>query len=428
MNLADLIYGYQKKVPAKGGNKRYINLDNAASTPPFKAVMELICREAEWYSSVHRGSGFKSKYSTAQYEASRQVIADFIGADLRHDTVIFTKNTTDSINKVAHYLPNIPGEYVIYSGMEHHSNELPWSQVPHICIGVKENGIDLDQLEQALRLESGRVKLLAVTGASNVTGHTPPIHTLAELAHQAGAKILVDGAQLIPHRQINLFPPSDPRHIDFLAFSGHKIYAPFGAGVLIAPRSLFQKNPPSQVGGGTIIGIGPEGIIWAEAPDVEEAGSPNILGAMAIAESCRVIQRIGWDPITRHETELLEYALKCLEELPELEIYNREKQNRVGVISFNIRGIPHAIVAQHLAERGIGVRSGCFCARGYVQSLLGLSAKEIQILLYRVLKGDIGHETMPGMVRLSFGCYNQISEVDILILALKELITDCTKI
>jgi cysteine desulfurase / selenocysteine lyase len=419
MYFSDLIYGYEKKVPTSGGFKRYINLDNAASTPPFKGVMEHIAKEAEWYSSVHRGKGYKSRYSTEKYEAARMIIGDFIGADLQHDAIIFTKNTTDSINKLSHYLPSLPGEIIIFTKIEHHSNELPWLKGKTICIGLKNGEIDFGELEQVLRINRGHIKLLAVSGGSNVTGYTPPIYTLAEMAHRAGAKILVDGAQLVPHRPVKLYPAADPRHLDFLAFSGHKMYAPFGIGVLVGPKEVFANKPPSQVGGGTIKGIGPSGILWVEPPEVEEAGSPNVLGALALAKASQILEQIGWEALIKHETALLSYTLKKLQQIPNLTVYQGDSAHRIGVISFNIQGIDHSTVAEYLAEiKGIGVRSGCFCARGFVQSLLQLSPYEIKAFQDRIL---INTQSQPGMVRISFGCYNSFSEVDCLIDALQEL-------
>ena len=419
MDFSDLIYGYEEKVPTESGFKRYINLDNAASTPPFKGVMDHLLEEALWYSSIHRGSGFKSLHSTKQYESSREIIADFIGANLNHDIIIFTKNTTDSINKLSHYLSALPGEMVVFTKLEHHSNELPWLKAKTICIGLKNGVLDLGELEQVLKVNQGRIKLLAVSGASNVTGYMPPIYTLAEMAHHAGAKIIVDGAQLVPHRPVKIYDSNDPRHIDFLAFSGHKMYAPFGAGVLIGPRKIFCKKPPSQVGGGTVKGIGPAGIIWANPPETEEAGSPNVLGALALAKASQILQKIGWDRLVQHESSLLVSALSKIKKIPNITIYEAPYERQIGVISFNIRGIHHSVVAQYLAERkGIGVRSGCFCARSYVQSLLKLNPSELKATQEKLSMGI--EDSTPGMVRISFGCYNNIKEVDCLIEALEE--------
>jgi selenocysteine lyase/cysteine desulfurase len=288
-------------------------------------------------------------------------------------------------------------------------------------VNLQGDEIDLNALEHFLNSSEKKIKLLAVSGASNVTGYTPPVHTLAEMAHRVGAKILVDGAQLIPHRPVQLYSPDDPRHLDFLAFSGHKMYAPFGAGVLIGPRRLFADGPPSQVGGGTVKGIGPAGFIWTDPPDIEEAGSPNVLGALAVAEAAQILRRLGWEQIIRHEQQLLSYTFDQLHRIPGIIIYNRNRglQNRVGVISFNLQGIHHYQLAKTLADEwGIGVRNGCFCARGYVQKLLNLNPAQTNS---NPAPRPISDPSTPGMVRISFGCYNQLEEVDVLIKALREI-------
>jgi cysteine desulfurase/selenocysteine lyase len=420
----NLIYGHSQEVPTRRGPTPYINFDNAASTPPFTRVMEALCREARWYASVHRGAGYKSQYSTQLYEAARQSVGKFVGVDFDHDVVIFTKNTTDSLNKLSHYLPFLSGEQVVYTGVEHHSNELPWASKDSYCIGLDGYQINLAETESYFQANAGRIKLLAVSGASNVTGYIPPIYTLAEIAHRAGAKILVDAAQLAAHHPIDVLPPSDPRHLDFVAFSAHKMYAPFGVGVLIGPREIFRHTPPSQVGGGTVQGIGPAGVVWSEPPDVEEAGSPNVLGAVALAEALKVFREIGWDSIIENEKILIRRTLEILRELPDVTLYNPDPDNRVGVISFNVAGHHHLEVAQYLAEEwGIGVRSGCFCARSYVQRLLNLTPTAI----YSAQKKIINHQPqlVPGLVRVSFGCYNQLHEVEKLAQALAEFQSRC---
>lgn len=419
LNYTDLIFGYDKKVPTQEGYKNYVNFDNAASTPPFKAVIHHLLKEAEWYSSIHRGTGYKSRYSTDKYEEARLITGRFVGADPDHDVVIFTKNTTDSIHKVSHYLNNLPGDIVVYTRIEHHSNELPWKKFASFCLDLRDGELDLDRLERFFQSNKGRIKLLAVSGASNVTGYTPPIYSLAEMAHQNGAKILVDGAQLVPHRPVKMYPAEDPRHLDFLVFSGHKMYAPFGTGVLIGPRTFFKNLPPSEVGGGTVKGISPQGVIWAEPPDVEEAGSPNVLGALAVAKASEVLMNLGWPKLVEHENILLTATLKKLQAMKELTIYNHHIHQRVGVISFNITGVSHYRVAKYLADsRGIGVRNGCFCARNYIRHLLNLDDKQA------IEQFGAKNDETPGMVRISFGCYNQLSEVDILISALKDFINN----
>lgn len=417
-NYAELIYGYDKEVMTRQGKKRYVNLDNAASTPPFVTVIKKLLHDAAWYSSVHRGTGYKSLYSTEEYEKSREIIGNFTATDLERDVVIFTKNTTDALNKFRHYLPLLPGKIIIYTRMEHHSNELPWQDYPHHFIQIKNNRLDLEELESYLKKHRGQVKLIAISGASNVTGYTPPIYTIAEMAHAYGTKILVDAAQLVSHRPIKKKSPHDPQHLDFLAFSGHKMYAPFGSGVLIGSKKLFSKGAPSQVGGGTLKGIGSSGIIWSNPPENEEAGSPNVLGAIAIAEACRTIEQISWSRLIEHEQELIDYTIPQLMELPGITVYNPNRRHRVGVISFNLNGLHHQYVAQYLSEElGIGVRSGCFCARRYVLDLLKSNFK---------YHSTADSRLAPGMVRISFGCYNSKAEIDLLTAGLKQLLAKKT--
>ncbi|MGE5604981.1 MAG: aminotransferase class V-fold PLP-dependent enzyme, partial [Bacteroidota bacterium] len=231
------------------------------------------------------------------------------------------------------------------------------------------------------------------------------------MAHVAGAKILVDAAQLAPHRPIRVHPAGHPCHLDFLAFSGHKMYAPFGSGVLIGPKWLFSQGIPSQVGGGTVKAIDSEKIYWSDPPDVEEAGSPNVFGALAIAESCKVFKQIGWQELINHEQWLLERTLDGLKRIPGITVYNESSTQRVGVIGFNLEGFHHQTVAEALAEYGIGVRTGCFCARNYVKHLLKLGH----------MSYHPNQSKLPGIVRVSFGCYNNPTDVSILLAALEEL-------
>jgi selenocysteine lyase/cysteine desulfurase len=231
--------GLDTPVPiAQGGSTIGINFDNAATTPPFLSVMEEIGRFAPQYSSIHRGAGYKSVFSSQVYEEARKEVMKFVGGDPRTDVVIFLKNTTEGINKLSYRLwdKNKNG-IVLTTWMEHHSNLLPWRDKYSVdYIDIDEQGrLRLGDLQAKLERYQGAVKLVTVTGASNVTGHRNPIYKIAELAHRYGAKICVDGAQLVPHAAVDMRPSHSPEHIDFLAFSAHKMYAPFGTGVLIGP-------------------------------------------------------------------------------------------------------------------------------------------------------------------------------------------------
>lgn len=401
----------------------YVNFDNAASTPPLKAVMEAVNEFAPWYSSVHRGSGYKSRLSTNSYEDARSVVGRFVGADPEEHVVIFGKNTTEAINKLSYRLNLGKKDIVLISHLEHHSNDLPWrarSTVKRIRM-TPQGGIDIAHCAALLRQYAGRVKLVAITGASNVTGHLPDVHKFARYAHQAGAQILIDCAQLAAHRPIDMRPLSDPSHLDYIALSGHKMYAPFGTGALIGRRDTFMHGKPEYAGGGTINLVTQSTIDWAMPPDSEEAGSPNVIGALALAKAMQTLQQIGLDTVARHEARLTRYALAKLREIPGIRIYGgqnpRNTANRSGVIPFTVKGVPSNLVAAILGfEWGIGVRSGCFCAHPFVMSLLGLGRKGEHLIRHAVLHRR--RDLVPGLVRISFGLYNTSDEIDRLCAAL----------
>jgi len=417
--LRKLIVGINRKVPLMDDRSGIeINFDNGATTPPLLSVVEAVNRYLPYYSSIHRGVGYKSRVSTWIYEKARERVADFVRADFNKDVVIFTSNTTQAINKMARRLFQKEGRGLVLStAMEHHSNDLPWrSQFDLDYIGVDQYGrLDIKDLEYKLEKYKGKVKLVTVTGASNVTGYINPVYKIAKLAHQYGARIFVDGAQLVPHVSVDMKAHDDPEHIDFLAFSGHKMYAPFGTGVLIGHKDFFEGGRPSEPGGGTVKFVSHKDVLWNDAPLNEEAGSPNAVGVVALAEAIKFLKKIGMENIYQYETKLSDYAIRRLREIDDIIIYGEafQKSGRVGIISFNIKGLPHEVTALALAYEGaISVRSGCFCAQPYVQKLLDISEEESK----GYMKNDKGR---PGLVRISFGFYNTFQEIDQLIRLLK---------
>lgn len=422
--LRQRIVGIDRRVPLLNGDEvEYVNLDNAASTPPLVDVARALDEFLPYYSSVHRGTGFKSRLSTVAYERAHEIVARFFGADPEYHTVIFGKNTTEAINKLAYRLPFGSDPVVLTTQMEHHSNDLPWRHKAHVVhVGVTDDGrLDEQDFDQKLQQYGNRVELVTVTGASNVTGYVQPIHRLARKAHDVGAKFLVDGAQLAPHRPIDMRSPGDPEALDFLVISAHKMYAPFGAGALIGPKEIFLDGPPEYRGGGTVDIVTLDEVTWAGTPDRDEAGSPNVVGAVALAAALQALDEVGMDAIAAHESKLLDYAIAQLENVPGLHMYGRPDPgghtDKVGVIPFNMDGLSHFYVASVLGyEAGIGVRSGCFCAHPYVVHLLDLPPERASSWRERVREGD--RTDMPGMVRVSFGCYNNRSDVDRLVRAL----------
>lgn len=426
MAWADSVLGTDEMVPVLDGQRRYLALDNAASTPPLKAVMAAVDRFMPWYSSVHRGAGLKSQRATQAYEEARETVARFVGANPNEHTVIFGKNCTEAINKLSYRLALAPDDVVLVSMLEHHSNDLPWRACSRVVrVAADASGrLELAHAAHLLRVHAGRVRLVSVTGGSNVTGHVPDIHALAELAHAAGARILVDAAQLAPHRAIDMRPLDDPRHLDYVALSAHKLYAPFGTGALIGRRDTFERGEPEQRGGGTIDFASTDEVTWASGPDRDEAGSPNVVGAVALAAAVHALRDIGMAAIARHETELTAHALQRLAGIDGIRVYGDgcpgRAGSRLGVIPFNLASRSHFHVAAVLsAEHGIGVRNGCFCAHPYLMHLLQITPAEVRQIRDRMAQGDRG--TMPGMVRVSFGLFNTVDDVDRLADALQEI-------
>lgn len=417
----DSIMGVSKLVPIKNEEMVVgINFDNAATTPPFKSVVREVVKFSSWYSSVHRGSGYKSQISSRFYDESREVILKFVNADPEIHTVVYVKNTTEGINKLSYRLLSCKDCVVLSTWMEHHSNDLPWRDKCHVdYIDIDSEGrLSIEDLEKKLQRYKGAVKLVTVTGISNVTGYINDIHKIASLAHKYGARILVDGAQMAPHMRVNMMPEREEEQIDFLVFSAHKMYAPFGIGVIVAPKKCLECGCPEYKGGGTVNVVTHDFVDWDEPPFKDEAGSPNLIGVKALVTAINEFNKIGIGNIERQELELTGYALKGLKGIQNIKIYGDISGDtpRVGIIPFNIKGISHLEVAKYLSvEAGIAVRSGCFCAHPYVQRLLNIPLEYMEA--YRNNK----KLEKPGMVRVSFGIYNTAREVDILVKYLKRL-------
>ena len=417
-----LFTGIDAEVPTlNGGHRKYINFDNAASTPPFKAVQNAVNEFMVYYSSVHRGTGYKSQLSTHAYEAARQAVLQFVGADPNYHTCIFGKNTTEAINKLAKRFPFTPQRnIVITSAMEHHSNDLPWraaANVVHVRL-TADGQLDEADFDHVLQRYSDQIALVAISGASNVTGFINPIFRLAEKTHRIGAKIVVDCAQLAPHRKMDMLDVDNPAHLDYVTISAHKLYAPFGIGALVGLQETFASGEPEFTGGGTVDIVTLEDVVWAAPPDRDEAGSPNIIGAIALAAAIYQLERVSMLALADHEAHLTTYALERLLEIPELMVFgdsNPERSSeRLGVIPFNLQGYSHFLVAAILGhEYGIGVRNGCFCAHPYILHLLGLNQEEANEVRDQIQAGD--RSDMPGLVRVSFGLYNSTNEIDELI-------------
>ena len=394
------VVGAATEVPLVGGGcVRYANLDHAATAPALTAVAERIEALLPLVGSVHRGSGIPSRAASAAYEAAREAILAAVGGRPGEDVAIVVRNATDATNLLAGCIPAAAGD-VVTLDVEHHATLLAWrGPAGHRCV-PHEPTVEgtLRALDDALR--ERRTALLAVTGASNVTGETLPIERLAALAHAHGARILVDAAQLLPHRAVDL-AASD---VDYLAFSGHKLYAPYGAGVLVGRRDWLETGAPYLAGGGAVREVTLEGTVWAGGPARHEAGTPNLLGAVAIAEALHELSRLG-DARDAHERALrarLHEGLAALPGVTPLRIWE-DAPDAIGVVAFAVEDHAPGLVGAYLsAEHGIGVRDGRFCAHPLLERL-GLP---------------------DGALRASVGLGTRGEDVERLISAVEQLVTE----
>ncbi|HET9485091.1 MAG TPA: aminotransferase class V-fold PLP-dependent enzyme, partial [Xanthomonadales bacterium] len=396
----------QRNVPVLGSGERpLVYLDHAASTHAphsvLAAFVEFMERE---YANVHRGTHLLSRKATERFEEAYYVVADFIGAELRKGCVVFTQNTTHAIDLASHVMADRPGK-VITTEMEHHSNELTHRRRGAVLRCRVDDGGDLDlgHLEELLRKND--VKLVACSAGSNISGSMPPIHTIAKLAHENGALILVDAAQAIARNRLDVKPFDHPEHIDFVAAAGHKAYAPFGAGFLYGPRAVLDQAPPYLPGGGTAKAVTSREVEYLPAPDRHHGGTPNIAGIVAMVRAFMFLQQIGIDEIRKHEVALTKRVLDGLHRIGGITVYGPPKaEDRLGVVAFNVDGVSELLAAAVLSEEGgIAVRSGRFCAHIYMDRLLALDAA----------KKTERDSVMPtGAVRASIGLYNDEHDVD----------------
>jgi selenocysteine lyase/cysteine desulfurase len=378
-----------------GTSTRFVNFDYAASAPPLAKVHRVATATMASYASIHRGQSYLSRLSTAAYERARQIVLELTGA--RHDDVaVFTRNTTDALNLLQSATPG----RVVHFDIEHHANLLPWRR--GLSTSVPAAGSVAGSLAALeLELEHESAALVTVTGASNVTGECPPLAAIAEVAHRYGARLAVDGAQLVPHRPVDIAGCG----IDYLACSGHKLYAPYGSGALIGPSDWLDATAPHQYGGGAIVAVTSDDVTWKQGPARHEGGTPNLVGAVSLAAAFQALHEIGFDAIRTHEMALYDQLLDGLRSLgiEPLRIWPAHDE-LVGVVSFNVPGYRADLVAAYLsAEHGIGVRGGKFCAHP---------------LLARFGLGD------SGAVRVSIGLGTGSDDVAAIIEALDRLVTD----
>ena len=387
------IVGARALVPlAGGGHIEYANLDHGASAPALRVVRDTVDALLERYASVHRGAGWHSKVCTELYEGSRGPVRDFVGGRA-DDAVIFTKHTTDSFNLLAHSLP--ARTTVVVFETEHHAALLPWERdgvnVVRLAAPASPQAA-VDAVDHALRSRPAGPALLVVTGASNVTGEIWPITALAAVARARGARIALDAAQLAPHRPFSITELG----VDYVALSGHKLYAPYGAGALIGRADWLAQAPPYLVGGGATATVTDDETTWKPLPDRHEAGSPNVPGAVALATACHVLSQADRAGLAASEQALTERLRDGLTDIPGVTVHTLfgGQVETIGVVTFTIAGQSSAVVAAALsAEHGIGVRDGAFCAQPLVRRLLGAAGCNVEDGTGHAIRASVGLAT-----------------------------------
>lgn len=396
------VAGAELRVPLVTGESiGYANLDHAASAPCLGAVRDAVDEFLPWYASVHCGAGFASQVSTKLYERTRGILRDFVDARAT-DTVVFTRNTNDSFNLLARSLPK--GTSVVVFDTEHHAALLPWLgpnvrrvQTPRTRLAA------VSAVDSALAECPEGPRLVVLTGASNVTGELLLVKEIAAVARRHGARIALDAAQLSPHRKVSL----RELDVDYVAFSGHKLYASFGAGALNGRADWLRAAQPYLAGGGVTKVVTDDAVVWNNGPERHEAGSPNTVGVYALGVACQTLAK-QWDEVVELDTVLLDRLRKCLAAvsgLTELSLFDAPV-DRVGTLSFVLDGFEHGWVAAVLsAEYGIGVRDGAFCAHIATKRLIGEA-------------GTAGQQAL----RVSLGLGTIEEHVDRLLLALRQIV------
>ena len=411
-----------------------VYLDNAATSQKPQAVIDAIAEAySHWNSNIHRGVHHLSQVATMKHEEARQAVAEFIGAK-SSDEIIFTKGTTDSLNALAFALGEKPtpslkggeprawveeGDEIIVSAVEHHSNIVPWQMLcerkkavlRHIPLR-DDRTLDIEAFKGLL---NEKTKLVSVAHVSNVLGTVNPVDEIVRIAHSRGVPVCIDGAQSVPHMQVDV----QALDCDFLAFSGHKMYGPTGIGVLYGKREWLEQLPPHEGGGEMINHVRWSGTTYNDLPYKFEAGTPNFVGSYALHKAVEYMQSIGWEAIEAHERELTEYCERQLAAIEGVHVY-AAGQPKAGVISFNVFTNHQSPITNHpslqggdggrlllhpfdigtlLDQQGVAVRTGHHCAEPLIDEL-----------------------GVPGTVRVSFGLYNDKSDVDAFIAALKKAI------
>ena len=422
-NIRDYVVGVNDPVTLEDGStKPLINFDNAATTPALKPVMDEVDSKLAMYGSIGRGFSAKSNISTDLYNNTRDTVLEFVNADPSTYTCFYVNSTTDGLNKLASALIESDDQLVLATRMEHHANDLSWRERCNVIYAeVDDQGrIKYEDIEKLLK--ENDVDYVTVTAASNVTGYVTDVHRVARLAHQYGAKIIVDGAQIVAHREFSMMGDTPEENIDFFVFSAHKMYSPYGGGAVVGLTAELDEHMPEFYGGGTIYVVGDDWQEYKEAPAVYEAGSPNYPGVVGMGCAMKILKEVGFEDIEEHEKVLTKKLVDGLKARGDVIIYgdSDDLSDRVGVVSFKVKDVNTYHLATKMADTaGIATRRGAFCANPYVWRLLGVSDDEVREYV------ECGDSGTPGMIRVSFGIYNTEEEVDEFLKLMDECVEVC---
>jgi cysteine desulfurase/selenocysteine lyase len=384
--------------PVRG--KALVYLDNAATTQKPQTVLDALARfYTQECANIHRGVHYLSERATESYESSREKVRAFINANSTNE-IIFVRGATEAINLVAQTYGRThvgPGDEILISGLEHHSNIVPWQM---LCEekGARLRIVPLDHsgalaFEQYAELLGPRTRLVAVTAVSSALGTVTPVREITRLAHQRNVPVLIDGAQAVQHMPVDV----QELDCDFFAFSGHKVYGPTGVGVLYGKEAMLEAMPPYQGGGDMIISVTFEKTAFAAPPFKFEAGTPNIAGGIGLGAAIAYLQAVGMARVAAHERELIDFATRALEAVDGLRIIGTAKE-KAGVISFVMNGVHPHDIGTILDKEGIAIRTGHHCSQPVMDFF-----------------------KIPATARASVGIYNTREDVEALVCAIRKV-------
>ena len=407
-NLRSYFYGTDTPIDTHFGVTSRVYLNNAATPLVARPAIQELYKTLPIYSYGNEPNALSAQL-TAKYNEVRDIVTDFIGADASLDTVIYTSNTTTAINILSQvYYEHDPDQIVLTTRMEHMANYLPFREkMRTVAVGITPEGdVDMDDYASKLEQYKGQIKLVAVTGASNITGIIPPFYDMAAMAHRYGARIFVDAVQLVQHKSFTMMPHGDASHIDFMSFDGHKFYTGQSGGVLVGDRTFLDQYKPLIYGSGITEFVSSSNIIYKGSPERFEAGYPDFLGIISLGATIRFLDGIGMKNVEEWEQGLYRYMISRLSQIPGLILYgNIYRNKRIPFVAFNLKNMPYRTLASNLGFGfGIDIASGTNGANLYVQDLLGLTDDQA----YSLYQSGEGY----GIVRASIGLFNNYEDID----------------